>query len=67
MTFHIRNFQNKLLKSGPLGKELDFIAQEMQREANTMAAKSFDTIISSRAVQIKSQIEKIREQVQNIE
>jgi uncharacterized protein (TIGR00255 family) len=67
LAFHIRNFQNKLLKSGPLGKELDFIAQEMQREANTMAAKSFDTIISSRAVQIKSQIEKIREQVQNIE
>jgi uncharacterized protein (TIGR00255 family) len=67
LTFHIRNFQNKLLKSGPLGKELDFIAQEMQREANTMAAKSFDTVISSRAVQIKSQIEKIREQVQNIE
>ncbi len=67
LTFHVRNFQNKLLKSGPLGKELDFIAQEMQREANTMAAKSFDTIISSRAVQIKSQIEKIREQVQNIE
>lgn len=67
LTFHIRNFHNKLLKSGPLGKELDFIAQEMQREANTMAAKSFDAVISSRVVQIKSQIEKIREQVQNIE
>jgi uncharacterized protein (TIGR00255 family) len=67
LTFHIRNFQNKLFKSGPLGKELDFIAQEMQREANTMAAKSFDTVISSWVVGIKSQIEKIREQVQNIE
>jgi len=67
LAFHFRNFKNKLSKSGPIGKELDFIAQEMQREANTLGAKSFDVGISSRAVQIKSQIEKIREQVQNIE
>lgn len=67
LAFHARNFKNKLLKNGPIGKELDFIAQEMQREANTLAAKSFDTIISARVVQIKSQIEKIREQVQNVE
>jgi uncharacterized protein (TIGR00255 family) len=67
LEFHIRNFKNKLSKDGPIGKELDFIAQEMQREANTLAAKSFDASISARVVQIKSQIEKIREQVQNIE
>lgn len=67
LAFHIRNFQNKLSKNGPIGKELDFIAQEMQREANTIAAKSFDMAISARVVQTKSQIEKIREQVQNIE
>jgi uncharacterized protein (TIGR00255 family) len=67
LAFHICNFQNKLCKNSPLGKELDFIAQEMQREANTIAAKSFDTSISARVVQTKSQIEKIREQVQNIE
>jgi uncharacterized protein (TIGR00255 family) len=67
LEFHIRNFKNKLSKHGPIGKELDFIAQEMQREANTLAAKSFDASISARVVQIKSQIEKIREQVQNIE
>jgi len=65
--FHIKNFGHKILKGGSIGKELDFITQEMQREANTLAAKSFDTIISGRAVQMKSQIEKIREQVQNIE
>ncbi len=65
--FHIRNFKNKLTKGGPVGKELDFIAQEMQREANTIAAKSCDAFISGRIVGIKSQIEKIREQVQNIE
>lgn len=67
LDFHVRNFKNKLSKSGPIGKELDFIAQEMQREANTMGAKSCDAAISSRVVQIKSQIEKIREQLQNIE
>ncbi len=65
--FHINNFQQKITQGGAVGKELDFITQEMQREANTLAAKSFDLIISGRAVEMKSQIEKIREQVQNIE
>ncbi len=67
LTFHFRNFQKKLSKNGPIGKELDFIAQEMQREANTMGAKSCDAMVSSRVVEIKSQIEKVREQLQNIE
>ncbi|MDP3731476.1 MAG: YicC/YloC family endoribonuclease [Candidatus Omnitrophota bacterium] len=67
LAFHIRNFRNKLSKSGPIGKELDFISQEMQREANTMGAKSCDALVSSRVVEMKSQIEKIREQLQNIE
>ena len=67
LAFHLQNFKNKSLKSGSIGKELDFIAQEMQREANTMAAKSFDIAVSARVVQVKSQIEKVREQVQNIE
>ena len=65
--FHINNFQHKIAQGGAVGKELDFITQEMQREANTLAAKSFDLLISGRAVEMKSQIEKIREQVQNIE
>ncbi|MCX5709350.1 MAG: YicC family protein [Candidatus Omnitrophica bacterium] len=67
LAFHIRNFSGKLAKAGSVGKELDFIAQEMQREANTLAAKTLDTQVSARVVQMKSQIEKIREQVQNIE
>jgi uncharacterized protein (TIGR00255 family) len=67
LSFHIRTFKNKLTKTGPVGKELDFIAQEMQREANTMGAKSFDVAISASVLQIKSQVEKMREQVQNIE
>ncbi len=67
LSFHIRNFLSKIRQNGPVGKELDFIAQEMQREANTMAAKSCDGRVSSKVVQIKSQIEKIREQLQNVE
>ena len=67
LSFHIGNFKNRFSKKGPIGKELDFIAQEMQREANTLGAKTFDLAICARVVQIKSQIEKIREQVQNIE
>jgi len=67
LAFHIRNFKSKLAKSGSIGKELDFIAQEMQREINTLAAKASDIAVSAKAVQIRSQVEKIREQVQNIE
>lgn len=65
--FHAGNFKSRILKNGPVGKELDFIAQEMQREANTLGAKTFDLAISAKVVQIKSQIEKIREQAQNVE
>jgi len=67
LTYHIKNFKNKLGVSGPIGKELDFICQEMQREANTIGAKSVDVQVSGRVVQIKSQIEKLREQAQNVE
>jgi uncharacterized protein (TIGR00255 family) len=66
LEYHIHNFKSKLTLSGPVGKELDFISQEMQREANTMGAKSCDALISGRVVQIKSSIEKTREQLQNI-
>jgi uncharacterized protein (TIGR00255 family) len=67
LAFHARSFRQKLSVAGPIGKELDFICQEMQREANTTGAKSCDVQISSRVVQIKSEIEKLREQVQNVE
>jgi len=67
LSFHVKSFLAKLAKGGCIGKELDFLAQEMQREANTMAAKSCHAGITARVVQVKSQIEKIREQVQNIE
>lgn len=67
LEFHIENFSQKLSKNSPMGKEFDFIAQEMQREANTIGAKCCDSLVSARVIQMKSQIEKIREQVQNIE
>jgi len=67
LKFHIRNFKSKLTRGGAIGKELDFIAQEMQREANTLAAKTFDVSVSAHVLKMKSLIEKIREQAQNIE
>lgn len=67
LDFHINNFKSKITANGSVGKELDFIAQEMQREANTLAAKTFDLAVSAQVLKIKSLIEKIREQAQNIE
>jgi uncharacterized protein (TIGR00255 family) len=67
LSFHLKSFSGKLDKSGSVGKELDFIAQEMQREANTLAAKTSDVVISGRIIQVKTQIEQLREQVQNVE
>ena len=50
-----------------IGRKLDFMAQEMNREANTILSKSSDLIISNIAIDLKTEIEKIREQIQNIE
>ena len=67
LRFHLKSAMARLNSSGAVGKELDFIAQEMQREINTVGAKSIDAAVSGKVVQIKSEIEKIREQLQNIE
>ncbi len=50
-----------------VGKKVDFIAQEMQRETNTIGSKLQDNVVSSAVISLKSKIEKIREQAQNIE
>ena len=50
-----------------IGRKLDFMAQEMNREENTILSKSSDLIISNIAIDLKTEIEKIREQVQNVE
>jgi uncharacterized protein (TIGR00255 family) len=64
---HIAGFKKILAKSSEAGRRLDFIAQEMHREANTIGAKANDFPISKEVIKIKSQIDKIREQVQNVE
>ena len=57
-----------MLKDGNgVGRKLDFLAQEMNREANTTLSKSNDAALSDLAINMKTEIEKIREQVQNIE
>ena len=64
---HIATTKSTLLKGGDIGRKLDFIAQEMNREANTTLSKSNDLEISNCAIELKTEIEKVREQSQNIE
>ncbi len=64
---HINQFKNILKEEDTVGRKLDFLIQEMNREINTIGSKANDIEISSAVVDIKSSIEKIREQVQNIE
>jgi len=64
---HIENMKQVLLDSRGIGRKLDFIAQEMNREANTILSKANDLTTSNVAIDLKTEIEKIREQIQNIE
>jgi len=64
---HINEFRKAVKTSQPIGKKLDFMIQEMNRETNTMGSKANDVEISKIIVDMKSEIEKIREQIQNIE
>ena len=64
---HIQQTKDALTAGGSIGRKLDFIAQEMNREANTILSKTTDLEISNRAIELKTEIEKVREQIQNIE
>ena len=64
---HLSNIRATLRRKAESGKVLDFIAQEMHREINTLGAKSSDMHISREVISVKGEIEKIREQVQNVE
>lgn len=64
---HIQHMKETLEESNGIGRKLDFIAQEMNREANTILSKANYLDISNRAISLKTEIEKIREQIQNIE
>lgn len=64
---HIKGTEDTLISGGSVGRKLDFIAQEMNREANTILSKSTDLSTSNVAIDLKTDIEKVREQIQNIE
>ncbi len=64
---HIKSMKDTLEDGLNIGRKLDFIAQEMNREANTILSKANDLTITELAIQLKTEIEKIREQIQNIE
>ena len=64
---HISQFNNLLKSDSPIGKKFDFLVQEMNREVNTIGSKANSLDITNRVIEIKTEIENIREQVQNIE
>jgi len=64
---HIINMKEALNDSDNVGRKLDFIAQEMNREANTILSKASDLEVTNKAIDLKTEIEKVREQIQNIE
>ncbi len=64
---HIVQLKNTVVKNDSVGRKMDFLIQEMNREINTMGSKSSDINITNLVVEVKSELEKIREQIQNIE
>ena len=64
---HVSNMRDTLNSGKDVGRKLDFVAQEMNREANTTLSKANDIEVSNTAIELKTEIEKIREQIQNIE
>ena len=64
---HLSQLRTMLSQGGPIGRKLDFLIQEFNREANTIGSKCNDLEIARHVIDIKAEIEKIREQVQNIE
>lgn len=64
---HIEQLKNTVVKNESIGRKIDFLIQEMNREVNTMGSKSSNINITNLVVEVKSELEKIREQIQNIE
>ena len=64
---HLRQFDETLARSEPVGRKLDFLLQEINREVNTVGSKANDAEIAACVVELKGELEKIREQVQNVE
>jgi len=64
---HLDQFRNFINKDDVIGRRLDFLLQEINREVNTMGSKAADSLVSQLAVEIKAELEKLREQIQNVE
>jgi uncharacterized protein (TIGR00255 family) len=64
---HLRQFAHTLTLAEPVGRKLDFLLQEINREVNTIGSKANDAEIAVMVVELKSELEKVREQVQNME
>jgi uncharacterized protein (TIGR00255 family) len=64
---HLKQFRGYMAKDDSIGRRLDFLIQEINREVNTIGGKATDSSISSKVVEIKAELEKLREQVQNVE
>jgi uncharacterized protein (TIGR00255 family) len=64
---HFRQFEDGRRSREPVGRMLDFLAQEMNREVNTIGSKANDSLISRAVVTLKTELEKFREQAQNVE
>ena len=64
---HLKQFRNYMSADDSAGRRLDFLTQELNREINTIASKASDSLISARAVEVKAELEKLREQIQNVE
>jgi uncharacterized protein (TIGR00255 family) len=67
MKSHFSQFEKIVKENAPVGRKLDFLVQEINREINTIGSKSLDVEITNKVIEVKSDIEKIREQIQNIE
>ena len=67
LTAHVTEFRRVLAQGGSAGKRLDFLTQELHREANTLGSKSVDSELSQVSLELKVAIEQMREQVQNLE
>jgi len=64
---HLEQFRNFINQDDAIGRRLDFLLQEINREVNTMGSKASDSLVSQLAVEIKAELEKLREQIQNVE
>lgn len=67
LSSHIQHFHQSLHQDGPIGRKLDFLIQEMNREVNTIGSKANDLHIAKHVVELKNELERIREQIQNLE